>query len=157
LGREQASTFYQAFTRAERHLLLTRPYLADHGESWDPSPYWAAAVSLFTKDAVQKISPNTARPQSEAASPEELLFWAVQHKALRYPNDEQLVSGWQDLRRARTILSARRSKQPGGIYEGDAEPLTPILAEKFAPGTPGAPPAWRPMPPARTSSMSKTC
>lgn len=134
LGREQASTFYQAFTRAEQHLLLTRPYLADHGESWDPSPYWAAAVSLFTGGAVQKVSPNTARPQSEAASPEELLFWAVQQKTLRYPNDEQLESGWQDLRRVQTILSARRSKQPAGTYEGDAESLRPMLAEKFAPG-----------------------
>jgi ATP-dependent helicase/nuclease subunit B len=133
LGREQASTFYQAFTRAERHLLITRPYLADHGESWDPSPYWEAASTLITEDAVQKISPNTARPQAEAASPEELLFWAVQHKALRYPSDEGLVSSWLDLRRARTILAARRSKQPGGIYEGDAAALTPILAEKYAP------------------------
>jgi ATP-dependent helicase/DNAse subunit B len=134
LGREQANTFYLAFTRAERHLLLTRPYLADHGESWDPSPYWTAAASLFTQDALHKISPNTARPQSEAASPQELLFWAVQHKALRYPKDEQLVTHWQDLHRARTILAARRSKQPGGIYEGDAEPLTPILAEKYGSG-----------------------
>jgi ATP-dependent helicase/nuclease subunit B len=134
LGREQASTFYQAFTRAERYLLITRPYLADHGESWDPSPYWEAAASLFEKDAIYKISPNTARSQSEAASPQELLFWAVQHKALRFPNDEQLVSSWQDLRRARTILSARRSNQPKSIYEGDVEPLTPILIDKFGPG-----------------------
>lgn len=134
LGREQASTFYQAFSRAERHLLLTRPYLADHGESWDPSPYWAAAVSLFTKQAVQKVSPNTARRQAEAASPEELLFWAIQQNDLDYKNVEQLMSAWQDLRRARTVLAARRAKQPGGIYEGDAEPLMPILAEKFAPG-----------------------
>jgi ATP-dependent helicase/nuclease subunit B len=134
LGREQASTFYQAFTRAESHLLLTRPYLADHGERWEPSPYWAAAASLFTQDALHKISTNTARPQAEAASPEELLFWAVQQKVLRYPNDEGLVSGWQDLHRARTVLVARRSKQPGGIYEGDAESLRPILAEKYGPG-----------------------
>ncbi|MBW6467402.1 MAG: PD-(D/E)XK nuclease family protein, partial [Brevefilum sp.] len=134
LGREQASTFYQAFTRAERHLLLTRPYLADHGESWDPSPYWEAAASLLEKDAIHKISPNTARSQSEAASPQELLFWAVQHKALRFSNDEQLISNWQDLHRARTILSARRSKQLGSIYEGDAESLTQILIEKFGPG-----------------------
>ena len=134
LGREQANTFYQAFTRTERHLLLTRPYLAEYGESWDPSPYWTAAVSLFTKDAIHKISPNTARPQAEAASPEELLFWAVQHKALRYPNDEGLVSSWQALRRARTVLVARRSKQTGSIYEGDAAALTPILEEIFSPG-----------------------
>jgi ATP-dependent helicase/nuclease subunit B len=133
LGREQASTFYQAFTRAERHLLLTRPYLAEHGESWDPSPYWAAATNLFTDSAQKKISPNTIRPQAEAASPEELLFWAVQHKVLRYPNDEGLVSSWHDLRRARTILAARRSKQPSSVYEGDAEPLTAILAEKYTP------------------------
>jgi inactivated superfamily I helicase len=31
LGRHQASTFYQAFTRADRHLLLTRPYLSEEG------------------------------------------------------------------------------------------------------------------------------
>jgi ATP-dependent helicase/DNAse subunit B len=133
LGREQAGTFYQAFTRAEQHLLLARPYLAEHGESWDPSPYWAAAASLFTPDALHKISPNTARPQSEAASPQELLFWAVQHKALRYPQDDLLVTHWQNLHRARTILAARRSKQPGSTYEGDAAALSPILAEKYGP------------------------
>ena len=134
LGREQASTFYQAFTRAERHLLLTRPYLADHGESWDPSPYWASATSLFSESALQKVSPGTARQQSEAASPQELLFWAVQHKRLRFSKDEHLVSSWQDLRRARTVLTARRSKQPLSIYEGDTKTLTATLAEKYAPG-----------------------
>ncbi|MFU8826713.1 MAG: PD-(D/E)XK nuclease family protein [Brevefilum sp.] len=134
LGREQAGTFYQAVTRAERHLLITRPYLAEHGESWDASPYWAASASLFSDSALQKVSPGTARQQSEAASPQELLFWAVQQKTLHYHNDGQLVSGCQDLRRARAILAARRSKQPGGIYEGDTETLTEELAEKYAPG-----------------------
>jgi len=134
LGREQSSTFYQAFTRAERYLLLTRPYLAAHGESWDASPYWLAAASLFTNSALQKISPNKPRPQADAASPEELLFWAIQQNDLDYQNDEQLVSSWQDLRRAHTILTARRAKQPHSIYEGDAEQLRPILTEKYAPG-----------------------
>ena len=82
LEREQASIFHQAFTRADEHLLLTRPYLAEDGEKWDPSPYWNSVRSLFEKDSLKKIQPATPRPQTDACSAEELLFWATQQNEL---------------------------------------------------------------------------
>ena len=38
LGREQAGLFYQAVTRADNFLLLTRPTLAGDGERWEGFP-----------------------------------------------------------------------------------------------------------------------
>ena len=76
LGQEQAGLFYQVVTRADRYLLLTRPYLAKDGESWEPSPYWNALQELL-EDKPLRIHPDQARPLSEAASPNELLFWAA--------------------------------------------------------------------------------
>ncbi|MDI9565824.1 MAG: ATP-dependent helicase/deoxyribonuclease subunit B [Chloroflexi bacterium ADurb.Bin120] len=133
LGREQVNTFYQAFTRADHYLLFTRPYLAEHGERWEASPYWLSAVSLFEKEAVQKISPNRVRPQAEAASPQELLFWAVQQQDLHYKDDDELVSGWKQLAFARTILNARRMKVPQSQYEGDLSAQATIFEAIFSP------------------------
>ena len=139
LGREQVNTFYQAFTRADHYLLFTRPYLAEHGERWEASPYWLSAVSLFEKEAVQKISPNRVRPQAEAASPQELLFWAVQQQDLHYKDDDELVSGWKQLAFARTILNARRMKVPQSQYEGDLSAQATIFEAIFHLTIPGAP------------------
>lgn len=126
LGREQASTFYQAFTRSNQHLLITRPYLTESGESWEASPYWSAAIKLFNKGEL-KISPNKLRPQADAASPQELLFWAVQHNKLDYQHDQDLSQAWADLAFGRAILNARRTKQPHGAYEGDTRSISAQL------------------------------
>ena len=133
LGREQVNIFYQAFARADRYLLFTRPYLTEHGERWEASPYWLSAVSLFEKEAVQKISPNRVRPQAEAASPQELLFWAVQQQNLHYKDDDELVSSWKELALARTILNARRMKVPQSQYEGDLSALATTFKATYSP------------------------
>lgn len=133
LGREQASMFHQALTRANDHLLITRPYLTGQGETWDPSPYWLACMRLLNKCAVQRISPDDPRPQSEAASSQELLFWSIRQDGLKYPSDMNLAQRWQALEHARRILVARRSKVPQGEYEGIVEALSPDLTNQYAP------------------------
>lgn len=57
LQGDEATFFYQAITRARRRLLLCRPYLADDGQPWEPSPYWSAVLALFDDVSVRHIRP----------------------------------------------------------------------------------------------------
>ena len=132
LQREQASIFYQAFTRADTHLLITRPYLSEDGEAWEPSPYWLAAKRLFTENAVRKIQPSALRPQADAASPQEVLFWGIQQNRFNYKDDGDLNSRWQALGQAGKILNMRRTKNAYGIYEGYVDQITPVLEERYS-------------------------
>ena len=43
---DEITLFYEAVTRARHHLLLTRPYLSDDGQPWEPSPYWQEVQQL---------------------------------------------------------------------------------------------------------------
>jgi ATP-dependent helicase/nuclease subunit B len=133
LGRHQASTFYQAFTRANMHLLLTRPYLTEEGEKWEPSPYWQATAKLFTEEAITKVQASMPRPQSNAASPQELLFWAVQQQNLHYAHDQGLTDRWKGLHNAHRVLDQRRAKLAQGAFEGNLSRLTDQLTSKFSP------------------------
>ena len=40
LNRQQIGLFYQAITRTDQYLLITRPYLSEDGEDWEASPFW---------------------------------------------------------------------------------------------------------------------
>lgn len=132
IGRHQASTFYQAFTRTNSHLLLTRPYLTEEGENWQASVYWESTRKLFTENAITKVNPSKPRPQSEAASSQELLFWAVQQQALRYSQDTELTKRWQGLQKAHQVLDQRRAKLAQGKYEGNLSALCDQLTSKYS-------------------------
>lgn len=134
LGRQQASTFYQVFTRADSYLLLTRPYLSEEGESWEPSLYWDSAIKLFSNSAIFTVQPSLPRPQSEAASVQELLFWAMQQQKLHYSKDELLLERWQRLQKTFRILDSRRSKVAQGMFGGNLSPLSDKLTSKFSGG-----------------------
>lgn len=138
LGREQASVFYQAITRADEYLLLTRSYLAEDGEKWDPSPYWNSVISLFTADTCKKIKPSTPRPQADACSEEELLFWAEQQNDLCIESDS-IRNRMQWTARGASILKARRARQASGAYEGYTDQLKDFLLTRFSPEC-----AWSP-------------
>src|SRR6185503_6334985 len=73
LAREQASLFYQAVTRTDLHLLITRPYLSDDGENWEASPFWNEVLNLFDEAAMQRIRLDDPRSLTDAASSQELL------------------------------------------------------------------------------------
>ena len=47
LHGDESTFFYQAVTRASERLLLSRPYLADDGQLWEPSPYWLQVWRMF--------------------------------------------------------------------------------------------------------------
>ena len=132
LEREQASIFHQAFTRADEHLLLTRPYLAEDGEKWEPSPYWNSVKSLFDEDSHKKIQPATTRSQTDACSAEELLFWAVQQKNLCINSDE-LIERWLRVNEGGNVLKSRRAKFAAGAHEGYTDQLADILCTNYSP------------------------
>ena len=133
LGRHQASTFYQAFTRSNIHLLLTRPYLTEEGENWEPSIYWESTKKLFSISAIMKLSPSKPLVQADAASTQELLFWAVQQQNLQYSQDAELSKRWQGLQKSHRILDARRAKRAQGMFEGNLSLLRDQLASIFSP------------------------
>jgi len=76
LEQDQVSLFYQAITRADGALLLTRPYLAKSGDPWEASPYWNAVKAVFPEN-IRLVRPEDIRSLSEAASPQEALFWTA--------------------------------------------------------------------------------
>ncbi len=133
LGREQASIFYQALSRADQRLLITRPYLSEDGETWEPSPYWQAATALFNENAVKKIKAGEPRAQADAASTHELLFWAVQQGSLSYDEDTSLNMRWLGLDHSREVLDARRARKANSIYEGAAHQVAPLLSAHYSP------------------------
>lgn len=138
LGRDQASLFYQAATRSDRFMMLTRPYLAKDGEHWEPSPFWNAAKDLLT-DAPKKVRPDAPCPLEEAASYQELLFWGVRRGGM----PSRFINGagqrWKQLQRARDVILSRQDKKSMSMFEG----MTPGLAESLS-GRYGPKHIWSP-------------
>jgi ATP-dependent helicase/DNAse subunit B len=130
LMREQVGLFYQAVTRADQFLLLTRPYLADDGEYWEPSPYWVAVSDLLKDDPI-KIQSETPRPLADAASSQELLFWAVRRNGLPVRFSEPFMDRWERLRQSRDVLVTRQKKVPEGPFEGFVEGIASLLKERY--------------------------
>lgn len=109
LEQDQVSLFYQAMTRADGALLLTRPYLAKSGDPWEPSPYWNAVKAIFPNN-VRMVRPEDIRPLSEAASLEEALFWSARQGI---GSEQDIPDGFDDLkeRYARVLQAKNRLDQ----------------------------------------------
>ncbi len=132
LGRDQASLFYQAATRSDRFLLLTRPYLAKDGEHWEPSPFWNAAQDLLT-DAPEKVRPDAPRPLKEAASSQEMLFWGVRRGGMPSRFMNGVGQRWKQLQRARDVILSRQDQESMSIFEGMTPGLVESLSGRYGP------------------------
>lgn len=130
LGREQGGLFYQAATRADEHLLFTRPTLADDGEHWEPSPFWIAVRAIF-EDEPRLLRLGEPRAMADAASMEEALFWAVRRKALPGTYSEDLIERWDYLRSVSPMLHARLDKKAAGPFEGILDGLVDHLNVRY--------------------------
>lgn len=130
LGREQPGLFYQAVTRADVRMLLTRPYLADDGEAWEPSPFWREFERLLGQPA-RRIRPEDPRPLQEAGSPGELLFWGVRRGGMPASLLAPQRQRWAELQHGREVLAARSARQPQGSFEGGLADSSATLAERF--------------------------
>lgn len=132
LQREQAGLFYQAVTRSDKMLLLTRPYLSENGDEVEKSAYWKAVEKLFAKgSATKKINPDIAQETVNAASTQELLFSAVINRGLP-KKFSFLLEQWQYLQHADRILKARSGKHPEGEYEGLLAITSPETKPEFS-------------------------
>lgn len=130
LQREQAGIFYQAITRADKHLLITRPYLAEDGENWEPSAYWKMVSNLLTGHSTKTINPEKAIPLCEAGSKQEMLFAAIRQKTL--PKKYSfLEKNWRNLQHAQIVLKARRSKETTSLFEGNIAPIQSSIANHY--------------------------
>jgi len=129
IGRHQDGFFYQAVTRTDEFLLLTRPYIAENGEPWEPSHFWTAVQQLFPA-AVLRVKSEDARSLQNAASRGEALFWAVRQG--RTPkHDPDLVDRARRIYRLRNLLHARIVFPPSGPYEGIVNAISENLAHDF--------------------------
>jgi ATP-dependent helicase/nuclease subunit B len=130
LQREQGGLFYQAVSRADQNLLITRPYLSDTGESREKSAFWKAVEVLFIEPVVTTVKPDVLQPLSEAGSSQELLFTAVRRGSLPKKYNF-LVERWNQLKLARDVLTTRRAKQAEGDHEGFVEAIAPVLNLRY--------------------------
>ncbi|MBN2554840.1 MAG: PD-(D/E)XK nuclease family protein [Anaerolineales bacterium] len=124
LGSEQRGLFYQVLTRADRYLLLSRPYLSDVGAPWEASPYWRACAQLFPGTEV-RMRADAPRPLADAASREELLQWSARRGSLEEEGRSALGESWQSYQHASRIFGERargeQSAYNGWIKEFQAE------------------------------------
>ncbi len=118
LHGDEATFFYQAVTRGRQRLLLTRPYLAEDGQSWEPSPFWEEMRSLNGNPAAGKVRPEDGLDLAEAASPVE---WRQAARDFDIP----IQNGIE-------VLKARMAPKAAGIYEGDTSTGSVLdLSERF--------------------------
>lgn len=115
LHGDEATFFYQAITRGRQHLLLTRPYLAEDGQGWEPSPFWVEMLSLNGNPAVGRVRPEDGLNPAEAAS---LVEWRQAARDFDIPIQNGIA-----------VLNARMNPQAAGIYEGELFDLS----ERFGP------------------------
>ncbi|MBV5347563.1 hypothetical protein JZU46_05030, partial [bacterium] len=55
LHGDEGTLFYQAVTRGRQKLLLTRPYLAEDGQAWEPSPFWTEINRLVGNQPAVRV------------------------------------------------------------------------------------------------------
>jgi ATP-dependent helicase/nuclease subunit B len=135
LRGDEVTLFYEAVTRARDKLLLTRPYLADDGQPWEPSPYWGQVLRLF-ETQVLHVRPEDPLAPSDAASPVEWIAAGVTHAALAGQlcgDDDPFEQAWAVARNGAAVLVARLSDAPCGPQQGDLASLGDRLAVDYGP------------------------
>ena len=133
LHGDEITFFYQAITRTREKLLLCRPYLADDGQTWEPSPYWQEVRRLIDAP-VQHIRPEDPTPLSEVASLPEFMRTATQLKLADRDvfNNLSAIDGTHLLHTA-AVLNARLTSEPQGPFEGDLTDLAQRFAVAYGP------------------------
>jgi ATP-dependent helicase/nuclease subunit B len=138
LQGDEVTFFYEALTRAREKLLLCRPYLADDGQQWEPSPYWEQ-VRRLTDAPVEHVRPEDPLPVGEAASPQELVSTAAMAgdqspvAAWLEQEDNEFNRAWRSAQMGASVLQARLADEPSGPHEGDLTALADRLSTRYGP------------------------
>lgn len=128
--QNQLGVFYQAITRANTSLMISRPYMSEKGDALEPSPYWNAMETCLPEEDVEFIRSTTRRDLNEAASLEEMFFWSQLQKIPIIGKDEHISYTIRRLDHQKQVLFSRQVKKASGVYEGELESLPPGL-ERF--------------------------
>ena len=128
---DETTVFYEAVTRARRKLLITRPYLADDGQPWEPSPYWVEIRRLVD------VEPRRAADTPVASIQELLVAWGGSQPSEQPELSEDLITKWEEgreqVQHSVAVLQARLSKQAVGFYEGGVMALQDRLRRRYHP------------------------
>ena len=118
LRGDEITIFYEAVTRAREQLLVSRPYLADDGQEWEPSTYWRQMWRLMGGP-----KPLVARPEDRVARD------AVASYA------EWIEQGYEPgaIARGSAVFQARQAADAAGPFEGELPELAPLLAARHPP------------------------
>lgn len=118
LRGDEGSLFYQAVTRARQKLLLTRPYLAEDGQPWEPSPFWEEMRRLSGSRPAIRVRPEDGlEDAAEAASP-------VEWREAAREFDIHMKKGVE-------ALMARLAPKADGAYEGAIFDLSQRFGAEF--------------------------
>ena len=120
LHGDEGTLFYQAITRGRRKLLLTRPYLAEDGQVWEPSPFWTEINRLSGNQPTVKVRGDVRLADSAGAASN--VEWVESARDF----DLHIKNGIE-------VLRARMNPQAGGIYEGDISTGSADLSQRFGP------------------------
>ncbi len=106
LHGDEGTLFYQAITRGRQRLLLTRPYLTEDGQAWEPSPFWEEVTRISGIQPEVRVRGDVRLANSaEAASKVE---WVESARDF----DIHIKNGIE-------VLRARMSPKAKGMYEGE--------------------------------------
>jgi len=131
----EAEYFYEAITRANDRILLTRPRIADNGAPWQPSPYWEEILRCVDVEpqiltSRSKPSPSTASSDHEfleiiSADPAESKSWKWA--------EENLSESTDRINQAQRLLASRSKGEnsPGDIYDGSLTVLGDYFSNRF--------------------------
>ena len=117
LRGDEGSLFYQTVTRARQRLLLTRPYLAEDGQSWEASAFWDEMRRLNEGRIPVRVRPEDSLEAAEAASPVE---WAQLDRLANI----HIQLGVE-------VLQSRLNRRAAGPFDGDVSELGEILAGRL--------------------------
>jgi len=117
LHGDEATFFYQAVTRGRGRLLLTRPYLAEDGQAWEASPFWAEVRRLNGNQLPVKVRGDVWELDSAEAASQVEWVEASREFGIHIQNGIEVL-------RARMMPVAR------GRYEGELFDLS----ERFSVG-----------------------
>jgi len=134
LRGDELTFFYQAITRARDKLLLCRPYLADDGQKWEPSPYWQQVQRLAADAPASHIRPEDPLPLRDVASSQELAGTLTQLGLAEF----ELAEHWSAhdtarLQHSGRVLRARLAAEAQGPFEGDLSALSAQFSAAYGP------------------------
>lgn len=132
----ESEYFYEALTRADKHLLLTRPRIADNGAQWQPSPYWEE-VRRITGAVPDLITTRNELIPDLAGNQAELILQVTAAGNLSTPMNgkanEDLLAIRSSLERSRDVLNQRHAAagNRGGVYDGNLESRISAIALRY--------------------------